>query len=262
MRRMESPGRIPKITVGVLCALFALSVVIAITPSGTFAMGEGSRFVFAQLEYRGGNWNPRPRAGRVLVWELVKRTSVEAGLSTMSVRPDDPEIFKYPFLYMAGNQEFEPFNAGEKENLSRYVEFGGTLLVDDCAGKAGYGFDECVRKELAALFPGKKLARISDEHAVYKSFYLVNRQGGRMIVNQYLEGLDLEGRMAVIFSQNDLGGAWARDTLGDWEYEVFPGGESQRTLSFRLGINIILYALTGDYKEDQVHLPFILRRQM
>ncbi|MGR3295715.1 MAG: hypothetical protein ACUZ8A_05770, partial [Candidatus Bathyanammoxibius sp.] len=67
MRRMESPGRIPKITLRVL---FALSLVIAITPSGTFAMGKGSRFVFAQLEYRGGNWNPRPRAGRVLVWEL------------------------------------------------------------------------------------------------------------------------------------------------------------------------------------------------
>ncbi len=248
----------PKIALGILCALFALSLFVVKVP----AMGERSRFVFAQLEYRGGNWNPRPRAGRVLVWELVKRTSVEAGLNTISVRPDDPEIFRYPFLYMAGDRGFEPFNDMEKENLSRYVEFGGTLLVDDSAGKPDYGFDECVRRELAALFPGKKLARISNEHAVYKSFYLVTRQGGRMIVNPYLEGLNLEGRMAVIFSQNDLGGAWARDGLGNWEYEVFPGGESQRVMSFRLGINIILYALTGDYKEDQVHLPFILRRQM
>ncbi len=242
-----------------LCALFlSLS---AYTP-GASAMGEKSRFVFAQLEYRGGNWNPRPRAGRVLVWELVKRTSVEASLSTASVKLHDPAIFEYPFLYMAGDREFEPFNEMEKENLRRYLEFGGTLLVDDSSGKPGYGFDKSLRRELAALFPGKELTRLSDEHTVYRSFYLVNKQGGRIITNPYLEGLNLEGRTAIIYSQNDLGGAWARDGLGNWEYEVFPGGEPQRTTSFRLGINIILYALTGDYKQDQVHLPFILRRQM
>ena len=72
----------------------------------------------------------------------------------------------------------------------------------------------------------------------------------------------MDGRTVVIYSQNDLGGAWARDAMGNWEYEVYPGGETQRTMAFRLGINIILYALTGDYKQDQVHLPFILRRQM
>ncbi len=242
-----------------LCALFFPSNA---HNSRAFAMGEGSRFVFAQLEYRGGNWDPRPRAGRVLVWELVKRTSVEAGLSPVSVRTGDPEIFNYPFIYMAGDRGFEPFNAGERENLKRYLEFGGTLLVDDSAGKPGYGFDKCLRQEFTAMFPGKKFDRIPDEHTVYRSFYLVNRQGGRRIVNPYLEGLELEGRTAVIYSQNDLGGAWERDGLGNWEYEVFPGGEPQRIMSFRLGINIILYALTGDYKQDQVHLPFILRRQM
>lgn len=247
---------------GSLCTLFAFLVFVEAFSASTFAMGEKSRFVFAQLEYRGGNWNPRPRAGRVLVWELVKRTSVEAGLSTVNVKPHDPAIFNYPFIYVAGDREFEPFNAREKENLKRYLEFGGTLLIDDSTGKPGYGFDKSLRQELAALFPGKELTRIPDEHTVYRAFYLVNRQGGRRIVNPYLEGLDVEGRTAVIYSQNDLGGAWARDSLGNWEYEVFPGGEPQRVMSFRLGINIILYALTGDYKQDQVHLPFILRRQM
>ncbi|MFQ5863005.1 MAG: DUF4159 domain-containing protein [Candidatus Brocadiales bacterium] len=257
MRRREFLGLVLK---GGLCALFLF--LLNAFPTSTFAMGEKSRFVFAQLEYRGGNWNPRPRAGRVLVWELVKRTSVEASLSTISVKPHDPAIFEYPFLYMAGDQEFEPFNDRERENLRRYLEFGGTLLVDDSSGKPGYGFDKSLRRELAALFPGKKLTGLSDEHTIYRSFYLVNKQGGRIITNPYLEELNLEGRTAIIYSQNDLGGAWARDSLGNWEYEVFPGGEPQRTTAFRLGVNIILYALTGDYKQDQVHLPFILRRQM
>jgi hypothetical protein len=46
------------------------------------------------------------------------------------------------------------------------------------------------------------------------------------------------------------------------EFECLPGGESQRELAFRMGINLILYALTGNYKEDQIHIPFIKRRQL
>lgn len=239
--------------------LWALSLGI---PRLCPAMGEASKFVFAQLEYRGGNWNPRPRAARRLVWELVKRTSIEANLNIVSVKPHETLLFEYPFLYMAGDEEFESFNEAERENLRRYLEFGGTLLADDTLGKPGFGFDKSLRREIAYLFPGKDFARLPEDHAVYRSFYLINQQGGRILANPYLEGLNIEGRTVVIYSQNDLGGAWAKDTLGNWEYEVFPGGEPQRAIAFRLGINIVLYALTGDYKLDQVHLPFILRRQM
>ncbi len=225
-------------------------------------MGEAAKFVFAQLEYRGGNCNPRPRAGARLVWELVKRTSVEAHLDIVRIQASRPEIFEYPFIYMAGDAGFEPFNEAERENLRNYLKFGGTLLVDDSVGRPGFGFDESLRKEIEALFPGSKLTRLPDDHSIYRSFYLINTQGGRIITHPYLEGLDIDGRTVIIYSQNDLGGAWARDAMGNWEYEVYPGGETQRTVAFRLGINIIMYSLTGDYKQDQVHLPFILRRQM
>lgn len=226
------------------------------------AMGESSKFVFAQLEYRGGNWNSRPRAARRLVWELVKRTSIEASLDTVNIRPHDPIIFEYPFIYMAGDQEFEPFDEKERENLKRYIEFGGTLLADDSLGKQGFGFDRSLRREITSLFPGQDFVKLPEDHTVYRSFYLISQPGGRILSSPYLEGLNIEGRTAIIYSQNDLGGAWAKDSMGNWEYEVLPGGEVQRTTAFRLGINIILYALTGDYKQDQVHLPFILRRQM
>lgn len=260
MRRREFLG----LTLGAGCWVLGLQA-LNLPGSGQgscLGMGESSKFVFTQMEYRGGNWNPRPRAGSRLVWELVKRTSVEARLDTVSLQPSAPEIFGYPFLYMAGDDGFEPFNDTEKENLRNFLQFGGTLLADDSVGRPGFGFDETFRKEVESLFPGHKLTRLPDDHSVYRSFYLINTQGGRIITHPYLEGLDVDGRTVVIYSQNDLGGAWARDAMGNWEYEVYPGGETQRTMAFRLGINIILYALTGDYKQDQVHLPFILRRQM
>jgi len=64
-----------------------------------------------------------------------------------------------------------------------------------------------------------------------------------------------------VFCANDLGGAWDGDPLGGYTYPCTPGGEHQRELSFRLGVNLALYALTGNYKKDQVHIPFILKRR-
>ncbi|MEP9410270.1 MAG: DUF4159 domain-containing protein [Candidatus Brocadia sp.] len=244
-----------------ICVICAICGFILL-PHHIFAMGEASKFTFAQLEYLGGNWNPRPNAGKRLMWELIKRTSVEARIDSVTFRADDVNLFEYPFLYMTGDQEFLPFSEKEIGNLKLYLEFGGTLLIDDCIGKSDFGFDKSVRREIKRLFPNKSLEKLPADHTIFKSFYLLNQAYGRIMEKSYLETVMIENRAAIIYSQNDLGGAWAKDPLGSWEYEVIPGGETQRAMAFRLGINIIMYALTGDYKQDQVHLPFILKRQM
>ena len=43
-------------------------------------------------------------------------------------------------------------------------------------------------------------------------------------------------------------------------YATIPGGARQRTLAYRFGVNLVMYALTGNYKGDQVHVPSILER--
>ena len=43
-------------------------------------------------------------------------------------------------------------------------------------------------------------------------------------------------------------------------YPVVPGGEKQREIAYRFGINLSMYALTGNYKSDQVHSKSILNR--
>ncbi len=243
------------IAIGILCSFISLS-------PDVLAMGDASKFTFAQLRYNGGNWNPRPNAGKRLMWELVKRTSVEARIESAAVSPGDTEIFEYPFIYLSGDQEFPPFSDAEISNLKLYLEFGGMLLIDDCMGKAGFGFDTSARREIKRLFPNRPLERLPPDHTVFKSFYLLNQAYGRIAEKPYLEGVTIENRTVIVFSQNDLGGAWSRDPMGNWEYEVIPGGETQRAMAFRLGVNIVMYALTGNYKQDQVHLPFILKRQM
>ena len=41
---------------------------------------------------------------------------------------------------------------------------------------------------------------------------------------------------------------------------VMPGGETQREMAFRVGVNLVMHALTGNYKDDAVHLNDIMQR--
>jgi len=208
-----------------------------------------------------GNWNPRPTALRRLAWELSRRTSIEPASSEAIVRLGQPDLHRYPMLYLAGAGPLPPYSEPERAALRRHLQYGGFLLVDSADGSDGSGFDASVRAELAKVLPASPLAPVPREHVIYKSFYLLDRQGGRVLVKPWLEAQLLDGRAAVIYSQNDLGGAWARTELGEWEYPCTPGGEAQRETAFRLGVNLTMYGLCTDYKDDAVHLPFILRRR-
>ena len=54
--------------------------------------------------------------------------------------------------------------------------------------------------------------------------------------------------------------AWALDERFQPLFPVVPGGERQREQAFRVGVNVVMYALTGNYKADQVHVPALLER--
>src|SRR5262245_5255140 len=218
------------------------------------------QFVFAQIHYRGGDWNPYPLAVTPLMEELMARTSVEAATQRHEVSLTDRDLFNYPFLYLAGKYEFDPFSAAEIDNLRRFLSYGGFLLIDDALGQQGYGFDKAVRREMQRIFPGNDLKRVPSGHAALHSYYLLRRIGGVRIANPALKGITVGTSMAVIYCQNDLGGAWERDQLGKWTNACTPGGEPQRRDAFHLGINLILYAMTENYKDDLIHVPFIRRR--
>jgi hypothetical protein len=209
----------------------------------------------------GGGWNVRPTALRRLLWEVGQRTSIEVDLEPKPVKPTDDALFRYPFLYWGGSGSFAPFSEDAVRRLRRHLTYGGTFLIDSADADPGGVFDTAVRRELGRILPRQPLAPVANDHVLFKTFYLVDHQAGRILRLPHLEGITIEKRYAVLYSQNDLGGAWARDAFGRWEHEVTPGGERQREMAFRLGINVMMYALCLDYKDDLVHLPFILKRR-
>ena len=233
-------------------------LVLAIFPS--VAHADYSNLSVPQVKYKGGQPNPHPTAVGSLLGQVARRTSIEVNREPLQIKLSDPNLYRYPFLYLAGNEKFESFSQDELHRLRNYLSFGGFLLIDDNSAKANSKFDTSVREMINELFPQVPLQKISRDHSIFRSFYLINRVMGRMQINPYLEGINIKGRTVLIYSTNDFGGAWARDNLGQWTHDIIGGGSRQRQLTIRLGVNIIMYALTLDYKKDMVHLPIILER--
>ena len=89
----------------------------------------------------------------------------------------------------------------------------------------------------------------------------MRRAEGRVEGPAALEGIVRGGQAQVIFTENDLGGARARGSSGVWEVPVVPGGDVQREHAIRLAVNVAMYVLCSNYKDDQVHAPFLMRRR-
>lgn len=243
---------------GLFLVVLALGFLCRNPTAGGF--GGQDRTEFAQLQLPGMPARPE-MLGRIL-WEVDKRTSVEVNPVPVAVSLSDAAgLYKHPLLYLTGDRAFPMPSDEELSTLRRHLHLGGMLIIDSQEGRAGGAFDQSVRLFLAKLFPQQSLARLPDDHVLFRAFYLLRVPVGRLIALPYLEAVQLRGRAAVVYSQNDLGGAWARDTFGQWLHDVVPGGELQREQAIRLGINLVMYALCLDYKSDQVHVPFVMRRR-
>ncbi len=245
------------------------AAMLALTSRPARAIGPGSKFRFGQLQLGQASGDkrlgPRPSALRRLGWELEKRTSVEVELEPAAVMPTSDTLHETPFLYLAGERELELPSAAGIESLRRFLTFGGFLLIDSAEGSTDGAFDGSVRKLMAAVFPPvgsqKSLELVPSDHVVYKSFYLLDKPLGRLAIQPAMEGVFRDKRLVAAYVANDLGGAWSRDDFGNYDYRCEPGGERQRELAFRMGVNLVMYALCLDYKSDQVHVPFILKRR-
>ncbi len=230
--------------------------------AGSMAIGAASQIDIAQLIYAGGNWQPRPTALRRLAWEVQKRTAAEMVLEPSATKPLLPRLASRPIAYLAGDRPFTPFEAGWVDALQRYLRSGGMLIVDPAFTDDGdaNGFMAAVNGLMRSVLPGVEPSPILPGHVIFHSFYELNEAAGRRKGSPGLTGYRVDGRAAVVVGDHDMGGAWARDNLGNWEHDVEPGGARQRENAFRLGINLVMYALCGDYKDESPHKRFQARQ--
>ena len=224
------------------------------------AMGPSSRIRFHLLKV--GEISDDALSGaRVLAREIRYRTSIDLVEEPVRLSATDPRFIEQAFAVLAGRGAFS-LTSAERDALARWISMGGFLWIDKGGSEVEAGaFDRSVRREIGSLFPGNDLKRVSADHVLFRTFYRLDYPAGRAIHRPYVEGISLGSRLAVVLHHNDLMGALERRPDGAWVSTPEPGGERQREMAMRFGVNIAMYALCQHYKDDQVHLDYLLHRR-
>lgn len=232
--------------------LAALLGTTVLGPSA-FGFGSSSKVDVVELDLGPGTAS-RPNAWRRLLFDVEATTSVEIEPRSVLMAPDDPALFEHPFAVVVGTGAFAMPSSKALEQLSRYLSYGGFLLLDDSSALSASGFYASVKNLTRTLFPTRSLTPIGSEHSIYRSFFLLQHAVGRLDRHPFLEGVTVGNLSPVIVFRNDLSGALERNESGLHPYPCVPGGERQRREAVKMGVNLMMYALTANYKRDQVHV--------
>ena len=227
-------------------------------PQFAYGFGDSSKVDLAELDLGVGSVF-RPNAWKRLLYEVIQTTSVECIARSVSVVPTSAELFEHPFTAFVGDRGFEQPNEKAVEQLSRYLSYGGFLLIDDATGGASADFDKSVRTLVKRLFPTRGLSPLPVDHSLYRSFFLIAKPVGRVDSSPMLEGLTIGNLSPLVYCRNDLSGALDRGDDGRHRLSCVPGGERQRREAIKLAVNMIMYSLTANYKKDQAHVTELMR---
>jgi Domain of unknown function (DUF4159)/Aerotolerance regulator N-terminal len=212
---------------------------------------------------------------------LLGRTAVDPG-EPIGVNIAADEIAFFPILYWPVLANARGLADPVLAKIDAYMKQGGLIVFDtrdygqgmpSGFNVQGNGRDGTALQRLLGRLDLPRLEPVPDTHVLTKSFYLMRTfpgrwDGGQLWVEAEAPETSAQGKRAkradgvssVIITSNDLASAWALDDANRPIYPVVPGGEGQREQAFRTGINIVMYALTGNYKADQVHIPDLLQR--
>ena len=202
--------------------------------------------------------------------QLRRRTAVEPG-APVAVDIERDEMSFFPLLYWPVSLSQRPPSDRAVEKLNAYLRSGGTILFDtreesslnfDPFGTGGPGTAKL--RQLLGNLDIPPLIPVPADHVLTKSFYLLKAFPGRWtggtVWVERRGGRHNDGVSTIVIGSNDWAGAWAANDEGVAMLPVAPGGERQREFAYRFGINWVMYALTGNYKTDQVHVPAIIER--
>lgn len=203
----------------------------------------------AKLRYA-GDWDAAPQALRNLLTALNRTAGTLTSTKQRDLAAVDPNLFKYPLLYMHGRHDFAMGKA-EQDRLREYIQNGGVLFSDSCCGAPQY--EKSFRRLMEQLFPENKLKRIPPDHEMFTTrvgYDLktvkrrepdVNTPNAALSVSvkqaePFLEGIEVNGRYVVIFSKYDISCALERQA------SVACTGYVHED-AVRIGVNVVLYAL-------------------
>jgi hypothetical protein len=211
---------------------------------------------------------------------LLAKTAVDPG-EPMGVNIVTDEVAFFPILYWPVLPNAQTLPEAVLAKIDAYMKNGGMIIFDTRDAGTSFmpsGFDRRADRgtplsRLLGTLDIPRLEAVPEGHVLTKSFYLIRAFPGRFDNGQLWveaqapadtsrgrQAQRVDGVSSILVTSNDFVSAWALDERNAPLFPVIPGGEPQRELAFRAGVNIVMYALTGNYKADQVHVPALLER--
>lgn len=241
------------------CAVGAsVGAVVGLAARPARALGDATGVDIAEIQLSRGTIS-RSEAWKRLLLEVVQTTSIEVHPRAVQLDPEDPDLFRHPFAVLSGNAALPELSDAARAQVVRYLAYGGFLFIDDATGTIESDFDRSVRSMLARLFPTRPLAVLPSDHSIYRSFFLLHEPVGRVANHRVLEGVPQGSTHVVVYGRDDLSGALDRRPDGGEAASCVPDGELQRREAIKLGVNLVMYALTSNYKQDMAHVNELMR---
>ncbi len=247
-----------------------------------FAMAAVDKTHFAYVITGDAEVDATSRAGLFgLSRVLATRTALEPG-EPIGVDPARDELAFFPLIYWPVVADTAMPSSEAMAKIDAYMRDGGSVLFDTrdqlersalANGIGGTPNAERLRAMLGRL-DVPPLEPVPADHVLSKAFYLLSDfpgryAGGPLWVEASNARTDTpsnrpasagDGVSTILITENDLAGAWAQTEGGSYLYPTVPNDASQREIAYRVGVNIVMYTLTGNYKADQVHVPALLER--
>ncbi|NJL15324.1 MAG: DUF4159 domain-containing protein [Microscillaceae bacterium] len=210
-----------------------------------FKASQNGQVFFTRLQYNSGDWNTDQRMPSNLLNSLIEYTNLPVEKTENIVPLASDKIFYAPFCYLSGHKLVQ-FGGQERVNFEKYVQNGGFVFVDDCNHDIDGLFAKSFEAEMAQLFGPAALKKIPNDHALYRAFFAFEEGPpttsqelngwGDDLVHDYLKAIEINGRIAVLYSNKDYG--------CEWDYDF----RNKRWLAednTRFGVNIVMHALTS-----------------
>jgi hypothetical protein len=248
----------------------AAALALALAGPAAAQEGPGAAAIATRLAYivtGNAQVDEISRMGLAGLSDFVNRRTAAALADPHGVVPGRDDLSFYPLLYWPVLPDAPQPDAATAAALNEFMRHGGIILMDTRDEGSGEGMNpgagaalRRVTRDLAV----PPLAPVPEDHVLKRAFYLLQDLPGRYAGGQVWVARDQDRAndsvSPVIIGGHDWAAAWAQDGRGQNPYATIPGGARQRILAYRFGVNLVMYALTGNYKGDQVHVPAILER--
>jgi len=262
-----------------LVVAIAATVIASAHADDAFDMKASLNYRLAYIQTGDPEVDAMSKAGLLgLTHALKDRTAVEPS-DPIGVDVENDELAFFPLLYWPLTQRQPQLSANALSKVDAFMRNGGTIVFDTrdqstslpIATQAIERGSVTLRRLMAGLdIP--PLQPLNQDHVLSRTFYLLREYPGRWAGGKVW----VEGRQStddggasttasdevspIIVGGADWAAAWAEDSEGRPIAAVAPGGDRQRELAMRFGVNLVMYTLTGNYKADLVHVPHILER--